>query len=249
MRVPPRVELLSCPIHFASRDELIGIILKGMVQRSIVVSHQNLHGLFLLRRSQELRTFYNSCHLCYVDGMPIIWLAKLCGFTVGPEHRNTQLDWLNSLLEHVNSSRMKMFFLGGTAAVAERSKQFMNQHYPDITFAAHHGFLDGTDTHDLERSITDLNPDLLLIGMGMPNQELWLHHARPRLRFGVALTGGGIMDYLVMHKATPNRRIASWGLEWLLRFSQEPRRLGARYLLEPWSLLIPAMKEVAFAAR
>ena len=39
------------------------------------------------------------------------------------------------------------------------------------------------------------------------------------------------------------------GVEWLFRLVGDPRRLFARYCVEPWWLIVPALGDVLVAAR
>src|SRR5262249_25095615 len=75
-------------------------------------------------------------------------------------------------------------------------------------------------------------PDLVLVALGPPKQELWISGSLSALRPAVALGIGASLDFL----AGKYRRAPVWmarlGLEWLVRLLQEPRRLWRRYLLE-----------------
>ncbi|MFV2044186.1 MAG: WecB/TagA/CpsF family glycosyltransferase, partial [Anaerolineales bacterium] len=51
-------------------------------------------------------------------------------------------------------------------------------------------------------------------------------------------------DYVAGANPTPPRWMGQVGIEWLYRLLSEPRRLGKRYLVEPWFLLQPAMGDV-----
>ena len=48
---------------------------------------------------------------------------------------------------------------------------------------------------------------------------------------------GAALDYIAGAIPTPPRTMSRLGLEWLARLAAEPRRLGYRYLVEPWALL------------
>jgi exopolysaccharide biosynthesis WecB/TagA/CpsF family protein len=74
-------------------------------------------------------------------------------------------------------------------------------------------------------------PDLVLVALGSPKQELWIHRNREALRPAVLLGIGATLDFL----AGQVRRAPSWisrfGLEWAFRLILEPRRLARRYLV------------------
>ena len=73
------------------------------------------------------------------------------------------------------------------------------------------------------------HPDLLIIGLGCPKQELWVHRYRQRLQVSVSICAGATLDFLAGTKARAPRWVQRIGLEWVHRMMQEPGRLGPRY--------------------
>ena len=69
-------------------------------------------------------------------------------------------------------------------------------------------------------------PDLLLVCLGAPKQELWMQRNAPRLRVGLMAGLGGSLDGF----AGTVRRAPKWmirlQLEWLYRLLCEPSRIG-----------------------
>lgn len=73
--------------------------------------------------------------------------------------------------------------------------------------------------------------DVLLVGLGDPAQQEWVHEHRSRLHASAVLTCGGLFDWLSgTHRRAPRWMIGA-GLEWLWRLLIEPRRLARRYLV------------------
>lgn len=70
--------------------------------------------------------------------------------------------------------------------------------------------------------------------MGMPR---WILDNLDRLTANVILTAGACFNYIAGAIPKPPRWMSRMGLEWLYRLISEPRRLGKRYLIEPWALL------------
>src|SRR5690606_21110319 len=77
---------------------------------------------------------------------------------------------------------------------------------------------------------------ILIVGMGMPRQEIWVYENRSSLSATVILTAGACMDYIAGAVPVPPRWLGPIGLEWAYRLATNPRRLATRYLLEPWAL-------------
>jgi N-acetylglucosaminyldiphosphoundecaprenol N-acetyl-beta-D-mannosaminyltransferase len=97
--------------------------------------------------------------------------------------------------------------------------------------------------------VNAFKPHVLLVGMGMPRQEAWLRANLDALDCGVALPMGAAFDYEAGAIPTPPRWMGQVGMEWLFRLIAEPRRLSSRYLIEPWSLIGPALADLAAGLR
>ena len=84
------------------------------------------------------------------------------------------------------------------------------QHFPGWTLRGyHHGFL--ADAHvnaAVVEQIRSVRPDVLLVGMGNPLQEHWIHRHRDWLPGTVCLGIGGLFDYWVGN-VTPGAAVAA----------------------------------------
>ena len=80
-----------------------------------------------------------------------------------------------------------------------------------------------------EERVNAVSPDLLILGISPPKQELWISENYRHVAANVAICGGATIDFL----AGAKRRAPVWmqkaGLEWTFRVCSEPRRLFARY--------------------
>ena len=86
------------------------------------------------------------------------------------------------------------------------------------------------------RSLQEFRPDFVILGLGMPLQEEFLSRRWEELPTAIyAAVGGGIDEYAGIQKPPP-RWLGPIGLEWANRVVTQPRRLGHRYLVEPWVL-------------
>jgi N-acetylglucosaminyldiphosphoundecaprenol N-acetyl-beta-D-mannosaminyltransferase len=93
---------------------------------------------------------------------------------------------------------------------------------------------DDAETARILIAIAAAAPDLLVVGLGAPKQELWVHRHHRQLSANVALCVGATIDFLAGKK----RRSPVWmrraGLEWAHRVMVEPRRLAGRYARDAW---------------
>jgi N-acetylglucosaminyldiphosphoundecaprenol N-acetyl-beta-D-mannosaminyltransferase len=74
--------------------------------------------------------------------------------------------------------------------------------------------------------------ELVLVALGAPKQEIWIHRHRAQLGGAVAVGVGASLAFLSGRVSRCPRWMARAGLEWLFRLGCEPRRLWRRYLVE-----------------
>ena len=78
--------------------------------------------------------------------------------------------------------------------------------------------------------IKEAKPDLLLVAFGNPKQEKWIAKHRDRLNVPVCIGVGASIDFLSCRQSRAPFWMQRFGLEWMHRLVNEPRRLALRYL-------------------
>ena len=139
-------------------------------------------------------------------------------------------DFTTTYLDQT-SHDLRLFLLGAKPDVVAAAAKRIAARWPRHEVVGfHHGFLDLADQDELNGTISKLQPDMVLVGMGNPLQEQWLAANIPALApFGVAV--GAWFDFLTN---TVSRAPLGWQrtrLEWVYRLSLEPKRLMGRYLI------------------
>lgn len=210
-------------------------------RRTAVVGNQNLHSIHLSRSDAGLRRFYERADVIEIDSMPLVYWGKLLGLKTSRQNRATYLDWRDEFWRLAQVEGWRVFLLGAAPDLARTAADRLAREFPGVVIGAHHGYFDrspGAADNDLVvRTINDFRPDVVLVGMGMPIQELWIEQNINRLRSGVALSIGAAIDYEAGAQPPAPRFLGDLGVEWLYRLLRDPRRLWRRYLVEPWSLL------------
>lgn len=223
------------------QDELHVRINRG--DRRLIIGHHNLHSLFMYQQNPEARTFYQQCDSSYVDGMGVLWLLRAAGIDTRTAQRFSLMDCLPTLLDWAQANNLSIFYLGASPTAVDRAKVWVAQHWPQLQISLHHGYLNTLEMqHAVKLNINAQQPDLLLVGMGMPDQEAWINAHVSDLEVGAILQAGGTLDYYTGLQARPPQALSRLGLAWLYRLLHDPRRLWRRYLVTPWSLLRPTLR-------
>ncbi len=214
-------------------------------QRAIVANH-NLHSLYLFQKRADMRAFYAKADLIEIDSTPMIAWARLLGHSVSPAHRCTYLDFREDFWALAQSNAWRVYHIGGEAKHNAASRAAIQARYPKVHLDLHSGFFDmnGADNEALLADLAAQKPDVLLVGMGMPRQEMWILANLERLPDCVILPVGAAFDYEAGVMYTPPRWTGKLGVEWLVRFVHEPSRLFERYFIEPWHLIPQAYSDL-----
>jgi N-acetylglucosaminyldiphosphoundecaprenol N-acetyl-beta-D-mannosaminyltransferase len=134
---------------------------------------------------------------------------------------------------------LRVFLLGAAPGVAQRAAENIHEHWPNVDVVGIYspplGFeTDPAENNRILKMIAEADPQLLLIGLGAPKQELWVERHANQLQARVALCVGATIDFLAGEKARSPLWMRRMGLEWFHRLATEPSRLAKRYLRDAW---------------
>ena len=241
--VSPRYNFLDICVDAITRTDLDAIVADSIKnERRLLIGNHNLHSLYLFHQSAVMRSFYAAADRVHVDGIFIIWLAKLLGVPLRTEHRTGYLDWLPSMMTVVRDRGWRVFYLGSRPGILEDGLRKLREQYPGLQIEGRHGYFDKSvrslDNLDVLTEIAQYQPDLLMVGMGMPIQEEWIVQNIGHLPVSTVVACGALIDYVAGVIPTPPRWLGPAGLEWAFRLFTEPRRLSRRYLIEPWKIAL-----------
>ena len=92
--------------------------------------------------------------------------------------------------------------------------------------------LNDVEIHDLQHLVRCSRPDFFWVGLSTPKQERFMAQYMPLLPEAKVFIGvGAAFDLLTGRVQQAPRWVQRSGFEWLFRLTQEPRRLGRRYLI------------------
>jgi len=189
----------------------------------------------------ELRAAYASADLCLADGMPLVWASRLLSPRL-PE-RVAGSDLVLPLLQCAASHGWGVYLLGGAPGAAARAADAAVRRTGVRVVGFDAPLVDLSRAGEGEGAaavarVRVARPELLLVGLGAPKQELWIHRHRAELAPAVALGVGAAIDFLAGWIPRAPRWMSRSGLEWAFRLGREPRRLARRYLVEDPEFLV-----------
>ncbi len=221
-----RVDLLGVPVHAVSHAGALQQIERWILapDRPRLVMTPDTTALMQAQFAHGLRHAYAHADLVTADGTGLVWASRQLGRSL-PE-RVTGIDLLSALCERAAAKQHRVYLLGGRPGVAREAAQRLQRRHPGLAIVGtQHGYFADDESERVVSEINAREPDLLLVGMGVPRQEIWMSRHGHRLASPVAMGVGGSLDVLA---GRVRRAPAAWqslGLEWLWRAVQEPHRL------------------------
>jgi N-acetylglucosaminyldiphosphoundecaprenol N-acetyl-beta-D-mannosaminyltransferase len=222
-------------IHAISNAELLqGISYAIKVKNKIVISNVNVHAMNLAFENLRFREFLNSSDIVFCDGYGVKFGAKIHGIEI--PYRYTPPDWIQSLCELCVKDDYSLYFLGAKEGVADQAAEKLIEKNPNLKIlGTHHGYFSkysgDPENEAVIAEINSLNPDIIILGLGMPLQEYWLMDNWVRVNSLIAIPAGAIFDYISENVYRFPNLVTENGFEWLARLIVEPKRLWRRYLI------------------
>ena len=184
-------------------------------------------------RNPEFCDILNLANLCVPDGIGIVIASKLLGG--GITQRVAGIELIEAVFKQMSADghECKVFLLGGKPnesglpGVAERAKQQLEQKYSAVRVVGTcDGYFDSEREKLIAEQIGQTQPDLLLVGLGFPKQEMFIDRHRAILNAKVCIGCGGSLDVFAGEVARAPLAFRKLGLEWLYRLIKQPSRLG-----------------------
>ncbi len=200
------------------------------MEKSVIVSG-NLNFAELAGRDPRLQDCNRQSALTVADGMPIVLASRWA------EHKLLERIPGSELLEKLCGvgalQGHTFFFVGRREEATQLAIRRLKEKHPDFIVAGteHVGKpITDRETNRVLNAIAKAKPNYLILALGQPQGELWIHEHLAKIEAGVIFQVGNALDLISGIKRRSPRWLGNLGLEWAYRMWQEPKRLGPRYL-------------------
>ena len=205
-------------------------------QRCRYVVTPNVDHTVLLTESPKLQQSYDGADLILADGHPIIWASRLLRRPLPERVPGSELvpKLFDAYQTNQSNEPLRVFLLGAAEGVAARAAANMKKQWPEVetvgVYSPPMGFEhDAEETNYILGRIQLTRPDVVVVGLGAPKQEIWVAENCEQMSAKVALCVGATIDFLAGEKHRAPVWMQRSGIEWLHRMMSEPKRLVSRY--------------------
>lgn len=221
-----RVKVLGFPVQVIDVETAarsVKTVLSSAKQGRLRVVTLNPEMLMAGLNDPELGRALSGADLVVPDGIGIVWALRRAGYP--QRQRVTGVELVETILTQLAAGGLRVFLLGGKPGVAETAKANLERRWPGIqVVGCGHGYFSPTENEEVVRRINQARPALLLVGMGVPRQEIWLYNQWGNLTVPVGIGVGGLLDLWAGRTKRAPAFLRRMGLEWLYRAWREPAR-------------------------
>lgn len=192
-------------------------------QNTAKVYTPNSEIMMQAQRDPELKDILNQANLLIADGAGVVLASRILKKPL--KEKVSGIDLVKRVLENTNKRPASFFILGAKPGVAEKAAMNILSDYPNAVIKGwQHGYFKDDEEDAIIQKINDSGADILLVGLGAPKQEKWIHRNAPRLNCKVAMGIGGSIDVFAGTAELAPEFMRRAGLEWLFRLVKEPKR-------------------------
>ena len=219
-----RIDVMGVGFDSLTMDEAVARARDLMAERrAAYVVTPNPEIVMLCREDPAAMQAVQGADLVLPDGIGVIYGAKILGTPL--RAKLPGIDFASALMAQMGQEGKSVFLLGAKPGVADAAAEKMRARFPGLVIA---GTNDGyfQDDDPVVEKINAAHPDLLLVCLGAPKQELWMQRNAPRLRVGLMAGLGGSLDVFAGNVKRAPKFFQKLGLEWFYRLLKEPKRIG-----------------------
>jgi N-acetylglucosaminyldiphosphoundecaprenol N-acetyl-beta-D-mannosaminyltransferase len=202
------------------------------VHPKLTINTINQYSFCIANKDLAFREALQTSDILLPDGIGIVVAERLL---TGRRIRKISGSVLHMhLLNLLNKSGGKCFYLGSSEATLQRIKNRITVEFPGIHVMSYAppfcaAFSDD-ESSKMIYEINQFNPDVLFIGMTAPKQEKWATCFKEEINAKFICSIGAVFDFYAGTIKRPGHIWIKLGLEWLGRLINEPRRMWRRYL-------------------
>lgn len=191
----------------------------------------NIDHVVRARNDARFREAYAAASISLCDGTPLLWASRALGTPLPAKVAGS--DLLAPLLERAARRGFRVYLLGPAPDVAQAAAAKMQREGVTVAGVDSPSVpADGSGDAPALAKLVAAKPQLVIVSLGAPKQELFIQRNAAALRPAVSLGLGASLEFYVGAARRAPRWMQRSGLEWLYRLIREPRRLARRYLVD-----------------
>ena len=222
-----RASVLGVPFFCGTMEEALQTLDEFIADKKMHhVAFINAHCLNIACKDKSYKDVLKNCSAVFADGIGAKIGGAMQGFKVEENVNGTDMFPLLAQRPY------RIYLLGGLPEVAKTALEKSRAIGGKAEFVGcADGFFKEKSEDEVFAELAELKPDLLLVAMGVPKQEMWINANKHRLSNCTAIGVGGLLDFVSERIPRAPLWMRKCNIEWCFRLYQEPVRLFKRYII------------------
>ena len=224
--------LFNVAIDAISRSEALEACRKQLSTPNChILNFLNAHCFNIAQTNSEYAAAIKESSLLLNDGIGVKLVSIIAGVELRENLNGT--DFIPDLLRLTSEMGLSVYLLGGGVGVAEKAANAIEADINGVRIAGYRsGYFDTAEEAAVLDEVNCSGAQLVILGMGVPRQEIWAARYRSELTHArLVVSGGAILDFLSGTVPRAPGWLRHLRLEWFFRLCLEPRRMSGRYIL------------------
>jgi N-acetylglucosaminyldiphosphoundecaprenol N-acetyl-beta-D-mannosaminyltransferase len=224
---PERVQVLGLPIDRVTMDQTVEILvgfLNSESESTKLIFTADSNAFVNAESDPKYKRLFDEAALITPDSAGPVWALERYGASV--PSRVSGVDLLEKLCELSAATGHTMFFLGASPGIAEQAMLHLNAKYSGCKIiGARDGYFKPEDDIKIANEIAEYKPDVLVVAMGMPRQEIFILETAHIIKAKIGIGVGGSLDVHSGNVKRAPKVIQKLKLEWLWRVLLNPKKI------------------------
>lgn len=218
------VDIIGVSVDKVTMDEALEITRAFLLEDGVhAIYTPNSEIMMAAQRDPSLKKILNEADLLVADGAGVVMASRILKSFL-PE-KVSGIDLVKNIFKSPGKNPVNVFLFGSKPGVAEEAGKNIVKLYPNVRIAGYqNGYFMKEEENNIIEAINSSNADILLVALGAPKQEKWIHENKSKLKVKVCIGVGGTLDVFAGKAKLAPEFFRRNGLEWLYRLYQEPRR-------------------------
>ncbi|MBK7378614.1 MAG: WecB/TagA/CpsF family glycosyltransferase [Ignavibacteriales bacterium] len=195
-------------------------------RQKLLITYLNQHCFNIYSSNKNYKNLIDNKFLVYADGAGIKFALR---FIMGKKYiRFNATDLNEKIMEILLKRKINFFILGGNF----NQKELITKFNRSESFVGYNnGFFLDNEFENVIEKIRTAKPDVIIIGMGVPKQEIVAEKLSISINASLFICVGNFFEFYFGTTKRIPVHFRNKGIEWIYRLFHEPKRLWKRYLI------------------
>ncbi|MDP4179971.1 MAG: WecB/TagA/CpsF family glycosyltransferase [Bacillota bacterium] len=218
------VDILGVKVDKLNMSQSVNTVMEFLSENKLhAVYTPNAEIMMAAHRDSYLKNILCQADLLVADGAGVVLASKILG--LGLPERVAGFDLVKNLFTQAENREIKFFLFGGKPGIAEDAQKNIMAQYRNVKIVGcRDGYFNSSEENNIIDEINSSDADILLVALGAPRQEIWIHEHKDKLKVKICIGVGGSLDILSGNSKRAPEFFQKHGLEWFYRLCKEPWR-------------------------